>query len=155
MVLFLTDLQLWLIVGTSTIIIFCLLAALFFCIRWLVAKKKNSRFYDVEDLPARKSSFLEIINSYRNYYRSYENTHNKLLNDAHQSSVDSDRNLMDSTDFSKGFTNCLLRINSTEDKCSRASTGSLRTYYSVNISRSNSKCSFVSCSEGSDIQDMV
>ncbi|KAL1495034.1 hypothetical protein ABEB36_010520 [Hypothenemus hampei] len=117
-------------------------------LRSLSQRKKNFQIDRIEEeinIPSpRKQSTLEILNVYRGFQRTYSNENN---DNCHE-------NFLDSTDFTSKFTNSLLRLNSDADE-TLSSTGSLKTCYSATISRSNSKTTFISCSEGSGDEEIV
>ncbi|XP_030745317.1 uncharacterized protein LOC115874339 isoform X2 [Sitophilus oryzae] len=132
---------------------FCMLATIvFFCSRCARMKARcSNQFYIIEglDLSNNKTSLLDIANNF-NIYRKYNNMEDS---DAlKQETLQTDRDLVDSTDLSHKFTNSLLRINSqADDMLSCISTDSLGTFFST--CTANSRRSFVTCSEGSENEE--
>ncbi|XP_066261942.1 uncharacterized protein [Euwallacea similis] len=152
MVMFLSQMELWLIVGIAVLLLLAFLTAGFICFRRM-AKKKQIQLYTIEEIsrPSR-NSLIEILEIYRNFNKIEKG--DQLLNCDNESNKSD--HLVDSTDLTDKFTKSVLRLNSEyEDVNPRVSTGSLRTFYSVNMSRTNSRCSFASCSEGSDSGEYI
>jgi len=150
MALYLSSINLWLVLGLSVVFLFGFITIIFFCACFLKAKRNTTQLYTVEDQKCKSTSSFT-------FYRKFSiggSRSSDLLNNNVSSNPDGD--LADSMDASNRFTNSLLRLNSQIDEMrSCISTDSLGTFYSTNFSRNNSKRSFVSCSDGSNFVDMV